>query len=49
MLSYAGIEREAVVVGMGNKIEIWNPKSYEEFLIKDPDEFSQLAQKFLDN
>ena len=49
MLKFAGIDREAIVVGMGNKIEIWNPEQYNEFLIKDPDEFSKLAQKYLDN
>jgi len=49
MLNFAGIDREAIVVGMGNKIEIWNPGKYEEYLITDPDEFSQLAQKYLDN
>lgn len=48
MLRYAALEKEAVVVGMGNRIEIWNPDSYEEYLIKDPDEFSNLAQKYLD-
>ena len=48
MLRYASLEKEAVVVGMGNRIEIWNPDSYEEYLIKDPDEFSDLAQKYLD-
>jgi len=49
MLLYSGIDRAAVVVGMGNKIEIWEPSKYEEYLIKDQDEFSQLAQKYLDN
>ena len=48
MMRYATLEREAIVVGMGNRIEIWNPDSYEEFLIKDPGEFSELAQKYLD-
>ena len=48
MLSYANIEREAIVVGMGNRIEIWEPSRYQEYLIKDPGEFSELAQKYLD-
>ncbi|MEO1051070.1 MAG: division/cell wall cluster transcriptional repressor MraZ [Bacteroidota bacterium] len=48
MLGYAKIEKEAIVVGMGNKVEIWNPEQYEEYLISDPDEFSKLAQKYLD-
>lgn len=48
MLNYAGMEKEAIVVGMGNRIEIWNPERYEEHLIQDQSEFSALAQKFLD-
>lgn len=47
MVRYAGIEKEVVVVGVGNKIEIWNPERYDEFLIKGPDEYSELAKKFL--
>lgn len=49
MMGYAGLEKDAVVVGMGNKVEIWNPEAYEEHLISDPSEFSQLAQKYLDD
>lgn len=48
MMSYAGLGKDAVVVGMGNKVEIWNPQRYEEHLISDPGEFSKLAQKYLD-
>ena len=47
MLSYADLERESVLVGMGNRMEIWNPKKYETFLIKDPEELSALAEKYL--
>ena len=48
MLNYAHIDREAIVVGMGNRIEIWEPSRYEEFLIDDSKEFLDLAQKYLD-
>ena len=47
MLKYSGLKKEAMVVGMGNRVEIWNPQNYEEYLIKDQDKFSQLAQKYL--
>jgi MraZ protein len=47
LLKYANIDKDVVVVGMGNRIEVWNPESYEEYLIKDRTEFSNLAQKFL--
>ena len=48
MINYAQLQKEAIVVGMGNRIEIWNPEQYEKYLIKDPGEFSALAQKYLD-
>jgi MraZ protein len=47
MLSYAGLDKEVIVVGMGNRVEIWSPQKYEDFLISDPSEFSKLAEKFL--
>ena len=47
MLQYANLDKEIVVVGMGNRMEIWNPEEYEKFLIKDPQELSELAEKHL--
>jgi MraZ protein len=48
MLAHAKIENEAIVIGMGNYIEIWNPKVFEEYTIGDNQEYSELAQKYLD-
>jgi len=47
MLQYANLDKEIVVVGMGNRMEIWNPQEYEKYLIKDPQELSELAEKHL--
>ncbi|MGK7396425.1 MAG: division/cell wall cluster transcriptional repressor MraZ [Candidatus Cyclobacteriaceae bacterium M3_2C_046] len=47
MARYAQLEKEVVVVGLGNRVEIWNPDLYDEFLIKDAKEFSALAEKHL--
>jgi len=47
MTKFADIGKEVIVVGTGNRIEIWNPEKYDEFLINDEDEFSLLAEKFL--
>jgi transcriptional regulator MraZ len=47
MLQYAGLDKEIIVVGMGNRMEIWNPETYEKFLISDPQELSDLAEKYL--
>jgi MraZ protein len=48
MLAYAQLERDLVLVGMGNKVEIWNPTLYEKHLITDASELSKLAQKHLE-
>jgi MraZ protein len=48
MIQYAKLEKDVIIVGMGNKVEMWNPELYEKYLINDPEEFSDLAQKFLD-
>ena len=47
MIKYAKLEKEVILVGMGNRMELWDSTVYEEFIIKDNSEFSQLAQKHL--
>ena len=29
LLEYAGLEKEALVIGAGNRAEVWNPTAYE--------------------
>ena len=47
MLQYAGLEKDAMVVGTGLRVEIWNPERYEAQSIEDPEELSKLAEKYL--
>ncbi len=47
MLKYARLEKEIILVGMGNRIELWDKVVYGEFIINDSSEFSKLAQKHL--
>jgi MraZ protein len=47
MLTYAQIDKDAILVGTGNKVEVWNPSIYEKHLIHDPGELSKLAEKYL--
>lgn len=47
MLRYASIEKDVILVGLGNRLEMWNPEIYEHYLIKDRSEFSKLLQKHL--
>lgn len=47
MLAYAALDKDVILVGMGNKVEVWNPSIYEKYLIQDPGELSKLAEKYL--
>jgi len=47
MLTYAQLEKDVVLLGLGNRVEIWNPALHEKHLI-DPSELSQMVQKHLD-
>lgn len=47
MLRHASIENDVIVIGMGNRIELWNAEQYDKYLIKDQQEFSKMAEKFL--
>jgi MraZ protein len=47
MSKYAKLEKEVILVGMGNRMELWDSTVYDEFIISDNSEFSKLAQKHL--
>jgi MraZ protein len=47
MMEFASLEKEVILVGLGNRIEIWNPDLYEQYLIQDVSEYSKMAEKFL--
>tara|TARA_B100001013_G_scaffold113389_1_gene65160 strand:+ start:582 stop:1025 length:444 start_codon:yes stop_codon:yes gene_type:complete len=48
MISHTGLEKDVILIGMGNVIELWSPYNYKKYLINDANEFSKLAQKYLD-
>ncbi len=45
--AYAQIEKEITLIGMGNRIEIWNTALYEQWLKKHADRFNELSQKVM--
>lgn len=47
VLAHAKLEKELIMIGMGNHLEMWNPQLFEENQITDPEEYSALAQKYL--
>ena len=47
MLTYAQLDKDVLLVGLGTKVEAWNRELYEKHLIKEPSELSKLAEKHL--
>ena len=48
MIQHCNINKDVILVGMGNVIELWSPSNYNKNLISNSEEFSKLAQKYLD-
>lgn len=47
LLRHAGLSRDAIFVGLGNRAEIWDPVRYDDFLFKDQVQFATLAGSIL--
>lgn len=45
---YADIEREVVIVGVSNRIEIWSQKNWKEFYEKTQGAFEDIAEKLIE-
>lgn len=47
LISYAQIEKEVLILGALKKIEIWNPKVYEDYLTQSPQTYEEIAAKVM--
>ncbi len=45
-LDLAQIDKEILLIGAGNKIELWNPQVFDQNIISD-EQFTQIAQTIL--
>ena len=45
---YAEIERQVVIVGVANRIEIWGEKKWQDFYEKTQGEFEDIAEKLIE-
>ena len=46
-IQIAGIEKEVFILGSMDKIELWNPKIYENYISSSPENYEQLAAKVM--
>lgn len=47
LVDYAEIEKEVLIIGALRKIEVWNPKIYEEYLKQSPLTYEEIAAKVM--
>lgn len=47
LLKFANIENEVLVIGVLERIEIWNPKIYEEYMNNQPATYETVAESVL--
>lgn len=47
LLEYAEIEKEVIILGALKKIEVWNPKNFENYLMSSPETYEEIAAKVM--
>ncbi len=45
---YAQLEKECVVIGVSNRVEIWSKATWEEYFAQSEDSFSEIAEGIVD-
>ena len=48
LLQFAGIEDQVLILGVLERIEIWNPKDHEAYMMSQTDSYESVAQAVLD-
>ncbi len=47
LIEYAGIEKDVLILGVLKKIEVWNPKIFEDYMNNSDKSFEELAAEVL--
>lgn len=47
LLEYAGIQNEVHIIGVLEKIELWNPKVYQEYITAQSESYESIAAKVM--
>lgn len=45
LLSYASIKEQAIILGVLDRVELWNPLVYEEYLKNQPHTYETVAER----
>lgn len=44
LVEYAGLKKEVVVIGLGNRIELWSPERWEEYRKQTEQKVEEIAE-----
>lgn len=47
LLNYAKLEKECVVIGVSNRIEIWSGENWEKYMADSEDSFAEIAENMI--
>ena len=47
LVDFAGLEGRALILGAHDRIEIWNPDTFEQYLNEETDDYETLAEKVM--
>jgi MraZ protein len=47
LLSFSGIEDQALILGVLERIEVWNPREFESYMKSQTDSYESIAQSVL--
>ncbi len=45
---YAGIEKDVMIIGVSNRVELWSEPAWREYFGKADDNYEELAEKLVD-
>ncbi|APH07074.1 division/cell wall cluster transcriptional repressor MraZ [Bacillus weihaiensis] len=48
LLQYAKLEKECVVIGVSNRIELWSKSIWENYVAEQEDSFDEIAENMID-
>ena len=46
--AYAGLEKDAVIIGVSNRVEIWASQSWQTYVDEASDSYEEIAEKIVD-
>jgi MraZ protein len=47
LLQYAQLEKECVVIGVSNRIEIWSKENWEKYVAESEESFAEIAENMI--